>query len=59
MVEYVTDDHYTVQLRDDYWNKDQEFFVDEWTVRYFPDISTMCIELEKEEFGHYRKAIYD
>ena len=45
--EYVTDDHITLKLRDDYWNKDNEnFVVDEWVIKAFPDQATMFMELE-------------
>ena len=46
--EYVADDHITLRLRDDYWNKDhQDYAVEEWIIRYFPDASTMYMELER------------
>ena len=47
VVDYVADSHYTLQLRDDYWDKSKDFFVDEWTMRFFPDASTMAMELEQ------------
>jgi ABC-type transport system substrate-binding protein len=46
-VEYVFDDHITLHARDDYWNADAgDIYVDEWIVKYYPDPSTMYMDLE-------------
>jgi peptide/nickel transport system substrate-binding protein len=44
--EYVSDDHMTLKLRDDYWDKDAVFTVGEWVIKYYPDPSTMDMDLE-------------
>ena len=45
--EWVADSHMVLRLREDYWNKDiGEFYVDEWTIKYFPDASTLYMSLE-------------
>jgi peptide/nickel transport system substrate-binding protein len=47
VTEYVTDDHFTLQARDDYWNKDAgPIAVKQWIVKYYPDPSTMYMDLE-------------
>jgi len=47
VAEYVTDDHITLQARDDYWNKDAgPIAVKEWIIKYYPDPSTMYMDLE-------------
>ena len=45
--EYVMDDHITLRLRDDYWDKaNSDYHVDEWIIKYYPDESTMFMDLE-------------
>ena len=45
--EYTSDDHMTLRLRDDYWDKENsDYYVDEWIIRYYPDASTMNMDLE-------------
>ena len=47
VTEYVTDDHFTLQARDDYWNKDAgPIAVKQWIIKYYPDPSTMYMDLE-------------
>jgi peptide/nickel transport system substrate-binding protein len=47
VTEYVTDDHFTLQARDDYWNKDAgPIAVKQWICKYYPDPSTMYMDLE-------------
>lgn len=47
VTEYVTDDHITLQARDDYWNKDASpIAVKQWIIKYYPDASTMYMDLE-------------
>jgi peptide/nickel transport system substrate-binding protein len=46
-VDYSYDNYIKLQLRDDYWNKEAgEFYVDEWIIKYYPDASTMYMDLE-------------
>jgi peptide/nickel transport system substrate-binding protein len=46
-VEYSYDNYIKLGLRDDYWNKEVgEYYVDEWTIKYYPDASTMYMDLE-------------
>ena len=48
VAEYSADDHITLRLRDDYWNKDRDdYAVEEWIIKYFPTGSTMFMELER------------
>ena len=47
VTEYVTDDHFTLQARDDYWNTEAgPIEVREWLIKYYPDPSTMYMDLE-------------
>ena len=45
-VEFVADSHIVIKLREDYWNKEQQFYVDEWRINCYPDSSTMYMDLE-------------
>ncbi|MCD7846336.1 MAG: ABC transporter substrate-binding protein [Oscillospiraceae bacterium] len=45
--EFVTDDHFTLILRDDYWDDSADFTVGEWEFLYYGDASTMAIEFEQ------------
>jgi ABC-type transport system substrate-binding protein len=45
VAEYVSDDHATFELRDDCWDK-QDYTVDTWIVRAYPDLGTMFIDLQ-------------
>ena len=47
VTEYVTDDHFTCVLKDNYWNTSEKYDVKKWTVKYFPDASTLYMSLEK------------
>lgn len=50
VTDYATDDHITLQLKDNYWNSaNEQFDVQKWTIKYFPDIATMYMALEKGE----------
>ncbi len=52
VTEYVTDDHLTMTLKDNYWNAANETFdVEEWVVKYYPDASTMYLALEKGDIS--------
>ena len=45
--EYVNDDRIVLQHREDYWNKDVgDYYVDEWRIMFYPDASTMYMDLE-------------
>ena len=46
--EYVTDSLIRLELRDDYWDK-QEYTVDTWIIKYYPDSSTMFMDLQLGE----------
>lgn len=48
VVEYVTDSHYTLQLRDDYWGDETMYNADIETiiVNYYSEISTLFIDLQ-------------
>ena len=47
LTEYVSDDHMKLTAREDYWNKDAgPIYVDEWIIKYYPDASTMYMDLE-------------
>jgi ABC-type transport system substrate-binding protein len=50
--EYVTDDHLTLELKDDYWNAaNEKFDVQKWIMTYYPDPSTMYMALEKGDIA--------
>lgn len=50
VTEFVTDDHITIELKDNYWNAANEnFTVKKWIIKYFADQSTMFMALEKGE----------
>ncbi len=52
VTEYVTDDHITLELRDDYWNAaNEKFQVKKWIIKYYADQSTMYMALEKGEIA--------
>ena len=46
-VEYVYDDHMVLKLRDDYWKHSyDEYYVDEYYYKYYPEAATLYMELE-------------
>lgn len=45
-VEFVTDSHFICKLRDDYWDDSYETGIDEFDVYYYPEGSTMFVDLE-------------
>ncbi len=47
VAEYKTDEYCRLVKRDDYWNKDVKYGVDEWVVKFFPDSATLDMELEQ------------
>lgn len=50
--EYVTDDHMTLELKDNYWNAaNEKFDVQKWVIKYYPDPSTMYMALEKGDIA--------
>lgn len=52
VTEYVTDDHMTLVLKNNYWNTANEMFdVREWIIKYYPDTSTMYMALEKGDIA--------
>lgn len=48
VTEYVTDSHFTLELRDDYWGDETMYNPDIKTivVNYYPEISTLFIDLQ-------------
>ena len=46
--QFVSEDVCVMTAREDYWNKDEvgPFYVDEWTVKFYKDASTMYMDLE-------------
>ena len=52
VTEYVTDDHLTLELKDNYWNAaNEKFSVQKWVIKYYPDASTMYMALEKGDIA--------
>ena len=50
VTEYVTDDHITLELRDDYWNAANETFtVKKYILKYFADASALNMALRAGE----------
>lgn len=47
VTEYVVDDYMVLTLRDDYWKHSyDEYYVKEYYYKYYPDASTLYMELE-------------
>jgi peptide/nickel transport system substrate-binding protein len=47
-VEYVNDDHMILKLRDSYWKRSiDDYYIDEYYIRYYPDSTTMYMALER------------
>ena len=44
--EYVADNYMVLRLRENYWDTSREFGVEEWIIKYYPEASTLYMELE-------------